>query len=37
VMYWIAMGDVHFLSHAKTAQHAYIKALEINSKVRVVV
>jgi hypothetical protein len=28
------MGDVHFLSHAKTAQHAYVKALEIESKVR---
>jgi superkiller protein 3 len=33
-MYWTAMGDVHFLSHAKIAQHAYVKALEIESKVR---
>ncbi|KAJ7668399.1 TPR-like protein [Mycena polygramma] len=30
--YWIALGDAHFLSQAKTAQHAYIKALEIDSK-----
>jgi superkiller protein 3 len=36
VIYWIAMGDVHFLSHARTAQHAYVKALEIESKVRVI-
>ena len=33
VMYWIAMGDVHFLSNAKTAQHAYVRALEIELKV----
>lgn len=32
VIYWIAMGDAHFLSHAKTAQHAYVKALDIESK-----
>jgi superkiller protein 3 len=31
--YWVALGDVNFLTNAKTAQHAYIKALEINSKV----
>jgi hypothetical protein len=31
------MGDALFLSHAKTAQHAYVKALEIDSKVCVVV
>jgi superkiller protein 3 len=37
VTYWIAIGDVHFLSHPKSAQHAYIKALEIESKVGVVV
>ncbi|KAJ6593707.1 TPR-like protein [Mycena capillaripes] len=30
--YWIALGDASFLSQAKTAQHAYIKALEIDSK-----
>ncbi|KAJ7647495.1 superkiller protein 3 [Roridomyces roridus] len=31
-LYWLALGDVNFLSRAKTAQHAYIKALEIDSK-----
>jgi superkiller protein 3 len=31
--YWVALGDANFLSQAKTAQHAYIKALEIDSKV----
>lgn len=31
--YWVALGDAHFLANAKTAQHAYIKALEIDSKV----
>ncbi|KAJ6558576.1 superkiller protein 3 [Mycena vulgaris] len=30
--YWVALGDAHFLSKVKTAQHAYIKALEIDSK-----
>ncbi|KAJ7782973.1 TPR-like protein [Mycena metata] len=30
--YWVALGDAHFLSQVKTAQHAYIKALEIDSK-----
>ncbi|KAJ7124904.1 superkiller protein 3 [Mycena epipterygia] len=30
--YWVALGDANFLSRAKTAQHAYIKALEIDSK-----
>jgi superkiller protein 3 len=34
VTFWIAMGDVHFRCHAKIAQHAYVKALEIESKVR---
>jgi superkiller protein 3 len=37
VVHWVAIGDVHFLSHAKVAQHAYVKALEIESKVYVVV
>lgn len=31
--YWVALGDAHFLTNAKTAQHAYIKALELDSKV----
>ncbi|KAI0063698.1 superkiller protein 3 SKI3 [Artomyces pyxidatus] len=30
--YWRTLGDMNFTSQAKTAQHAYIKALEINSK-----
>ncbi|KAJ6607768.1 superkiller protein 3 SKI3 [Mycena sp. CBHHK59/15] len=30
--YWLALGDANFTSRAKTAQHAYIKALEIDSK-----
>ncbi|KAF8160990.1 TPR-like protein [Crassisporium funariophilum] len=30
--YWVALGNAHFLSHAKAAQHAYIKALEIDAK-----
>jgi superkiller protein 3 len=32
--YWHALGDLHFLGHPKTAQHAYIKALELNNKVK---
>jgi len=32
-MYWVGLGHAHFLSNAKASQHAYIKALEINSKV----
>ncbi|KAF5386053.1 hypothetical protein D9615_002427 [Tricholomella constricta] len=31
-LYWMGLGDAHFLSNAKNAQHAYIKALEIDSK-----
>lgn len=31
--YWTALGGVNFLDHPKTAQHAYIKALEIDHKV----
>jgi len=31
--YWVALGDAYFTSQPKMAQHAYIKALEIDSKV----
>ncbi|KAF7375997.1 Antiviral protein [Mycena sanguinolenta] len=31
-IYWVAFGNANFLSQVKTAQHAYIKALEIDSK-----
>ncbi|KAG5646300.1 hypothetical protein DXG03_003897 [Asterophora parasitica] len=31
-LYWVGLGDAYFLSNAKNAQHAYIKALEIDSK-----
>lgn len=31
--YWRALGDMNFVSYPKEAQHAYIRALEINSKV----
>ncbi|KAF8629945.1 hypothetical protein AX15_003181 [Amanita polypyramis BW_CC] len=30
--YWAALGTLHFLNHAKLAQHAYITALEIDVK-----
>ncbi|KAJ3913647.1 superkiller protein 3 [Lentinula edodes] len=30
--YWVALGDFHFSEQPKTAQHAYIKAIEIDSK-----
>ncbi|KAJ3899280.1 superkiller protein 3 [Lentinula edodes] len=30
--YWVALGDFHFSQQPKTAQHAYIKAIEIDSK-----
>lgn len=33
-VYWHALGDLYFLSHPKVAQHAYIKALELDDKVR---
>ncbi|CAK5265358.1 unnamed protein product [Mycena citricolor] len=29
-LYWVGLGDANFLTHAKMAQHAYIKALEID-------
>lgn len=31
--YWHVLGDLHFLDRPKIAQHAYIKALEIDDKV----
>jgi superkiller protein 3 len=31
-IYWVGLGNAYFLSHAKAAQHAYIKALELDSK-----
>ncbi|KIK67005.1 hypothetical protein GYMLUDRAFT_37036 [Collybiopsis luxurians FD-317 M1] len=30
--FWVALGDLNFAGQPKTAQHAYIKALEIDSK-----
>ncbi|KAK0232722.1 TPR-like protein [Armillaria fumosa] len=30
--YWTALGSAYFLTQAKSAQHAYIRALEIDSK-----
>lgn len=32
--YWILWGNLHFVDNPKLAQHAYIKALERDSKVR---
>jgi superkiller protein 3 len=32
-MYWNALGSINFSTQPKRAQHAYIKALEIDSKV----
>jgi hypothetical protein len=32
--YWNALGNIKFLREPKLAQHAYIKALETDSKVR---
>lgn len=32
--YWNALGNLNFLGKPKTAQHAYIKALDIDPKVR---
>ena len=32
-LHWIALGDAYFLKNAKSAQHAYIRSLELNSKV----
>lgn len=33
-VYWIALGNMYFLGKPKASQHAYIKALEHDSKVR---
>lgn len=30
--YWVALANTLFVTHAKAAQHAYIKALELDSK-----
>lgn len=35
-LHWIALGNAYFLKNAKSAQHAYIKSLELNSKVRLI-
>ena len=35
-LHWIALGDAYFLRNAKSAQHSYIRSLELNSKVRVI-
>lgn len=35
-LHWIGLGDAYFLKNAKNAQHAYIRSLELNSKVRVI-
>lgn len=32
--YWNALGSVHFTSEPKAAQHAFIKSVELNAKVR---
>ena len=32
-LHWIALGDAYLLENAKGAQHAYIRSLELNSKV----
>lgn len=32
--HWIALADAYSLDNAKSAQHAYIRSLELNSKVR---
>jgi superkiller protein 3 len=31
-MYWVGLGNACFSTHARAAQHAYIKALEIDGK-----
>lgn len=33
-LYWLALGTAKFLLRPKTAQHAYLKALDIDPKVR---
>lgn len=31
-VYWVGLGNAYFSTHAKAAQHAYIKALDIDSR-----
>ncbi|KAJ7594704.1 TPR-like protein [Mycena floridula] len=31
-LYWLTLGDAYFVSDAKVAQHAYVRALEIDNK-----
>ena len=31
-VYWVGLGNAYFATHAKAAQHAYIKALDIDSR-----
>lgn len=31
-MYWVGLGNAYFSTHARAAQHSYIKALEIDGK-----
>ena len=31
--YWMYLGDAHFTTQPKTAQHCYIRALDIDNKV----
>lgn len=31
-IFWVALGNAYFLLHPKAAQHAYIRAIEIDSK-----
>jgi superkiller protein 3 len=33
-LYWMGLGNAYFETNPKNAQHAYVRALEINSKVR---
>ncbi|OCH91806.1 TPR-like protein [Obba rivulosa] len=34
--YWAALGNATFVTHSRVAQHAYVRALELNSKDTVV-
>lgn len=34
--YWNALGSVNFINQPKTAQHAFVKALEIDDKVGII-
>lgn len=33
VSFWVALGDLHFAQKPKLSQHAYIKAIEVDTKV----